>query len=163
MKILNFLKPRQVKLSRTYFKEVRELCEDLTKNTPYKDLKVSVQTPDSVIISGSNGKADSIKIDMDFAKGTQTQIEKTKSYVLMPFLNVREEIQEIWGTINGAIKRVKTTNIKREEDWSNYIKTTDIENYLSGNKYRMEVTPSGKRYFKNINGDWVEMFSKAQK
>ncbi len=163
MKILNFFCRRQVKLSRTYSKEVRALCEDLTKNTPYKDVNVNVKTPDLVIISGSNGKANSIKIDMDFAKGTQTQIEKTKSYVLMPFLNVREKIQEIWGTINGVVKRVKTTNIKREEDWSNYIKTTDIENYLSGNKYWMEVTPSGKRYFKNIDGDWVEMFSKGQK
>lgn len=154
---------KTLQLPEKYAKEVRELCADITGNTPYKEVKVNIIDKNNAQIIGTEGKNNSLTVNLDFAGGTQNQVEKTKSWALLPWLSVRENIQEIRGTITGTIKRIKNTHIAREEDWSNYIKTTDYENCISGNKFRREETPRGVKFYRNIDGDWVEMFTNKNK
>ena len=148
-------------LSGEKVKEVTELCDDITKNTSYKNLKIDVKDRNNVRIVGSKENSqNSLTIDMDFANNIQNQIEKTKGYVFTIIHPYRESVQEIRGTLDGVMKRARTTNVEKNKEGTSYVKTTDYQNFISGNYFRREETPGGVKFYRNIDGDFVEMFSK---
>ena len=148
-------------LTKKNAKEVSELYKDIVDNTPYKNVKINIKDKNNVQLIGSKpNSTNSLTVDMDFAHNLQTQVEKTKSFFLTIIHPNRERTQEIRGTLDGVIKRAKTTTIEKNKDGTSFIKTTDYQNFISGNTFRQEVTPEGVKYYRNINGDFVEMFSK---
>lgn len=147
-------------LSRKNAREVSELYNDISKNTRYKDVKIKLNSRNNVTLSGkAANSSDSISINMDFKNNTQTQIEKSKAYVFTIFHPIKECVQEVRGTLDGGIKRIRTTNTERNANGTSYIKTTDYENYISGNKFRRKETENGVKFFRNVNGEFVEMFT----
>ncbi len=145
-------------LSERNAKEVSELCEDLSKNTPYKNIKLKVMDRDNVQIVGKSEEEHSMTIDMDFVNNVQKQVEKTKSFAFSILPQHREWTQEIRGNIDGPVKRAITTETAISSDGKRYMKTTDYENFISGNKFRRVETPQGVTFYRNIDGDFVEMF-----
>jgi hypothetical protein len=114
-------------------KEVAELCDDLIQNSPYKNIKIKLNGRDNVSVIASESKSNNITINMDFAKNAQTQIEHRTGYVFTILPPHKEFTQEIRGNIGGPIKRVRTTEICRNDAGTNYIKTTEYKNMVSGN------------------------------
>ena len=147
-------------LPKKYAKEIREYCDDLAKNTSYKDVKVNVIDRNHVQVLGTDLHKNTITTDFDFINGLQTQVEKGKSYILSIIQPYQEWSQEIRGTIDGVIKRARTIQTRHEKDWSNYTKTEDYQNFISGNSFRRVETPQGVNFYRNVDGDWVEMFPK---
>lgn len=141
-------------------KEVAELCDDLIQNSPYKNIKIKLNGRDNVSVIASESKSNNMTINMDFAKNAQTQIEHRTGYVFTILPPHKEFTQEIRGNIGGPVKIAKTTNISKNDDGSKFIKTQDYENFISGNHFRREETPDGVKFYRNIDGDFVEMFKK---
>ena len=147
-------------LPEKYAKEVSEFCEDLTKNTSYKDVKVNILDGSHVQVIGTDMHKNSMTTDFDFEKGLQTQVEKGKSYIFSIIQPHVDWQQEIRGTIDGVMKRARSISTRHEKDWSNYTKTEDYQNFISGNKFRRVETPQGVTFYRNVDGNWVEMFPK---
>ena len=147
-------------LSRKNAKEVSELCNDIKTNTPYKDIKLQINSRNNVRVMGKEGNCNSLTVDFDFANNIQNQIEKTKGYVFSIIHPYRETTQEVRGTIDGNIKRVKTTTVERNKTGLSFLKTTEYQNCISGNKFKREETENGVKFFKSVDGDFVEMFTK---
>ena len=121
-------------------KEVRELYDDMVKNTNYKDIIVKRTDKNNISISGDAHKPNSMSIHLDFKNNEQIQIEKSKSYVFRSYLPNNNITQVIKGNIGGPVKRVKTTNLATNSHNSDYIKSTCYENYVSGNVFIREET-----------------------
>ncbi len=148
-------------LSGEKVKEVTELCDDIAKKTSYKNIKIDVKDRNNVRVIGSKENSqNSLTIDMDFANNIQNQVEKTKSYVFTIIHPYRESVQEIRGTIDGVMKRARTTNIEKNKEGTSFVKTIDYQNFISGNSFRREETPDGVTFYRNVNGDFIKMFNK---
>ncbi len=148
-------------LSGEKVKEVTELCDDIAKNTSYKNIKIDVKDRNNVRVIGSKENSqNSLTIDMDFANNIQNQVEKTKGYVFTIIHPYRESVQEIRGTIDGVMKRARTTNIEKNKEGTSFVKTIDYQNFISGNSFRREETPDGVTFYRNVNGDFIKMFTK---
>ena len=147
-------------LSRKNAKEVSELCEDICKNYSCKNVEIKLKDRNNVNITARHSENNYISIDMDFKNNIQKQIQKSKSYVLTILHPYRESVQEIRGTIDGVIKRAKTITTERNQDGSSYVKNTYYQNFVSGNTFLREETPNGVKFYRNVDGDLVEMFKK---
>ena len=147
-------------LSEKNAKEVRELCDDLSQFTQYKNVELQLKDKDNVTVLGKDLFNNSMTINMDFKNNVQNQVEKTKYYAFSLLPQHREFTQEIRGNIGGPIKRVRTTEICRNDAGTNYIKTTEYKNMVSGNCFKRQETPEGVTFYRNVDGNFVEMFKK---
>lgn len=139
-------------------KEVRTLYEDVKYNTSYNNVKIKLRDRNRISVIGKENKENTLSIDINLQTKEQNQTEHRKGFVFSLANNHREFIEEIRGNIDGTIKRIRTTNIERNKDNTRYVKTIDYQNLISGNSFRREETPDGVKFFRNIDGDFVEMF-----
>lgn len=147
-------------LPQKHAKEIREFCEELAEKTQYHNYEVNVLDKNHVQVIGTDRHKNTMTTDFDFEKGLQTQVEKKKGYIFSIIEPHVDWQQTIKGTIDGVMKRARTINTSHEKDWSNYTKTEDYQNFISGNAFRRVETPQGVTFYRNVDGDWVEMFPK---
>ena len=151
---------KTVLLPQKHAKEIREFCEELAEKTSYHDFNINVIDKNHVQVVGLDRHKNSMTTDFDFEKGLQTQVEKGKSYIFSIIEPHVDWQQEIRGTIDGVMKRARSISTRHDKDWSSYTKTEDYQNFISGNKFRRVETPQGVTFYRNIDGDWVELFPK---
>lgn len=147
------------KLTKQNAAEVKAACNDITK-AGYKDVKVNTIDKNNAQIIARDGQ-DTYTVNMDFAKRTLEEESYSKAHVMTIIEPVKECFKFAKGTMDGTIKQLKTIIRRSSTDGKNFTETTDIQNFVSGNSYRRIKSSTGEtQYFKNIDGDFVELFPK---
>lgn len=140
-------------------KEVREGVQILEKEG-FKDVKISQLDKDVVNLVGKKGN-EVYTASMNFANRSQVDTWSTKSYIMDMWGSVVDTVKTAKGTMDGVIKSLKTVSKRTTRDGKLLNETTELQNQVSGNHYKRIIDGNGNAtYYKNVNGDFIELFPK---
>lgn len=140
-------------------KEVQETARLLEKEG-FKDVKISQLDSDVVNLVGKKGN-ETYDVSMNLANRSQIDTWSTKSYIMDMFGSVVDTVKSAKGTMDGVIKSLKTVSKRTTRDGKLLNETTELQNRVSGNHYKRVIDGNGNAtYYKNVNGDFVELFPK---
>ena len=142
--------------TRQTFKETTGLVMD-AKKLGFEKFKISVLGRKKVLVNATKEDTN-LTCELNIAENKMVQKEVGYSYVFSTPYPHQQCTKITKGDLRGNIARVKSVDLRRN-NVGNFIETTQIQDFKTGNTYKRVKTDKGSTYYKQFGETcWQPLF-----